>query len=325
MREHEAGRPRTPKRWHPWIKRISNVAAHISAASLLATGMASSLAARKPNSRQDDRGASDQAHRDRHGGNDRNQEDKHANDLRGDRRLQREDGDRSHRAGDGGHDHHGGKHEPQGDESSGVHSAAQKTQTPTPTPTTTPTPTSGGGGGGGGNHGGGGGNQGGGGGNHGGNNAGNAGSGFFDSPLATKARRRAHHFDNAGHDHVQDGTVVDVHPDGESVYQTNSVTYTTGPDGLEIHTGNITYSAEATPTPEPLPSLELPEHGPGFPFGEDFPFGTAKTGTAPAASEPTDPGDTGTAVTTRAKPIFDSSASEPGNSDGGDNTMDFSS
>jgi hypothetical protein len=319
MREHEAGRPPTPtpRRWHPWIKRVSSVAAHISAATLLASGLASSLAARKITSRNDARASRDHGDAARDGGADRNRDDKHANDSRENRRLERENRDKSHEDGDGHHGHDGGKHQPHVDESDDVHSAAK---TPTSTSTPTRTPTAGGGGGGGGKHDGGGGGGGGGGGNHGGggNDAGNAGSGLFDSPLATKARRRAHHFDNAGQDQDQDGTFVDVHPDGESVYQTDSVSLITGPDGLEIHTDNISYFAEPTPTPEPLPRLELPVHEPGFPFGEDFPFGNGTTGNAPAR-EPSDPGDSGTAATTR------SGSSDVPSSDGGDNSMDFSS
>jgi len=190
------------------------------------------------------------------------------------------------------------------EQSSDVHSAASTTPTPTPTSI----PDTGGNGGGGGGDGGG------------GNKAGNAGSGFFDSPLATKARRRAKDFDNADHDPDDDRTVVDVHPGGESVYATDSVSLTTGPDGLEIVTNNITYSAEATPTPEPFPRLELPEHEPGFPFGEDFPFGNSTVVVAPAAPEPADPGDTGTTTDTQAK--FFPSQPEP-SSDGGDNSLDF--
>jgi hypothetical protein len=171
----------------------------------------------------------------------------------------------------------------------------------------TPTPGPGGGGGGGG----------------GGSNGGgtNAGSGVFDNPLATKARRRANDFDNANRDDDDDRTVVDVHPDGESVYQTHSISLTTSPDGLEIVTNNITFSAEATPTPEPLPVLELPDRDPGFPFGEDFPFGKSTVAVAPTATEPPDPGDTGTTTDTRAKPI--ASQPDPGISDGGDYSMDF--
>ena len=124
---------------------------------------------------------------------------------------------------------------------------------------------------------------------------GNAGSGFFDSPLATKARRRANDFDNRNRDdEEEDGIVVDVDPEGESVYQTDSISYTTGPDGIEIITKNITYTAAPTPTPTPLPRLELPERD-GFPFGEDFPFGVARPTQAPTAAEPPDPGDTGPA------------------------------
>jgi hypothetical protein len=311
MREHEAGRPRTPRRWHPWIKRISNVAAHVSAASLLASGLASSLAARKHKNRHDDRGGSDQTDRDRDGGgNDRNREDRDANDPKEDRGSQRENRDRSHGDSDGGSGHRGGKQESQVDGSSDVHSAASKqaaTATPTPTPTSTPTGDGGGGGGKG---------------DGGGNDAGNAGSGFFDSPLATKARRRANDFDNANPDE-DDGIIVDVDPEGESVYETDSILFVTGPEGVEILTSNISYFAEPTPTPEPLPGLELPVREPGFPFGEDFPFGDTIVAVAPTTPEPPDPGDTGTALTPRAKPIVDSNLPEPISSDGGDNSVDF--
>ena len=106
------------------------------------------------------------------------------------------------------------------------------------------------------------------------------------------------------------------------IYQTHSVSLTTGPDGLEIVTNNITYTAEPTPTPQPLPGLELPSHDPGFPFGDNFPFGNAAVAISPAAPETSDPGDTGTATVSRAKPI---SSLPDLSSDGGDNSMDFSS
>jgi len=292
MREDEAGPSRTPWRWHPWFKRISNAAAHISAASLLAAGVANSLAARKHKSRADRRDRRDDANSDEDGAG-QNREDNVRADTREDRGPRRE-----HTHGSDGDADRDLKQERHGDASSDVHSAAT---TPTPTPIPTPTPGPGGGGGGG----------------HGGGT--NAGSGAFNNPLATKARRRAHDFDNANHDHDDDRTVVDVHPDGESVYHTHSVSLTTSPDGLEIVTNNITYSAEATPTPEPHPVLELPTHDPGFPFGEDFPFGNSTVVVAPRATEPPDPGDTGTTTDTRAKPIF----SSPDSSDGGDNSIDF--
>jgi hypothetical protein len=299
MREHEAGRPRAPRRWHPWIKHFRSVAAHVSAASLLASGIANSLAARKPNNRQDDRGARDQRDRDRDGRNDRNRDDRQANDSKDDRESQRESRDGSLGDGDGRHSHQRGKQEPQGDESRGVHSEQKATVDPTPTPT------DGGGGGGGGGR-----DRDGGGGDGGGNEAGNAGSGFFDRPLATKARRRSNDFDNADRDKDDGRVFVDVDPEGESVYETDSVALITGPDGIEIQTDNISYFAEPTPTPEPLPRLELLEREPGFPFGEDFPFGIESATVRPSAREPADPGDSG---------------SETANSDGGDNTMDFAS
>src|SRR4051794_36889104 len=142
MREHEAERPRAPGRWHPWIKRISNVAARVSAASLLASGMASGLAARKHGGGNDARGGRDQTDRGRDGGNDRHRVANRANDPKEDRKIQGENSDSSHRHG-GGHGHHSAKQETQVDASSDAHSAASK-ETPTPTPT----PTSGGGGGG---------------------------------------------------------------------------------------------------------------------------------------------------------------------------------
>ena len=307
MREHEAGRPRMPGRWHPWLKRISNAAAHLSAASLLASGMASSLAARKRTNRHDEGSGRDKADRDRDGGNDRNREDKLANDPKEDRRLQRENRERAHGDGDADQGHRSGRHDRQVDASSDSQTAARR-QDATATPT--PEPTSPGDGG-----------DGGGGGGDGGNRAGNAGSGLFDNPLATKARRRANDFENADRDRDEDGTFVDVDPNGESVYETDSVSLITGPDGLEINTGNITYFAEPTPTPEPLLTLELPDREPGFPFGEDFPFGDAAISLGPAA-EPADPGDTATTTDTRAK--FFPTQPEP-SSDGGDNTMDFTS
>jgi hypothetical protein len=320
MREHESGRPRTPGRWHPWIKRISNVAAHVSAASLLVSGMASSLAARKDKSRRDDRSARDQADRDRDGGNNRNREDKHENGPEEDRGSQRENQHRSDGDGDGGNGHRGGKHEPQVDKSSDARSASSQQDANTPTPTSTPTGGGGGGGGGNNDDGGGGGGRG-----DGGNEAGNAGSGFFDRPLATKARRRSNDFDNADRDEDDRRIIVDVDPEGESVYETDSVTFITGPDGLEIQTDNISYFAAATPTPEPLPRLELPAREPGFPFGEDFPFGVESATVRTAAREPSDPGDTGTAPAPRAKLVSDPGSSDTANSDGGDNSMDFAS
>jgi hypothetical protein len=289
MREDEARRSRTPWRWHPWLKPISNAAAHVSAATLLVAGVANGLAARKQKNRDDDRDRRDQADKDENDGNDQNRGDKSGNDSKEDREHQREQKHRSDRDDDGGDANRSHKPERQNDDAGDVQVAQGGT------------PEAGGGGGG----------------NGGGTNA---GSGVFDNPLATKARRRANDFDNADRDEEDDRTFVDVDPDGESVYQTNSVDLITGPAGLEIVTNNITYVAEPTPTPEPLPMLELPARDPGFPFGEDFPFGDSTVAVAPTASEPPDPGDSGTTTDARAK--FFPTQPEPV-SDGGDNSMDF--
>jgi hypothetical protein len=240
MREDEAGRERTPWHWHPWFKQITNVAAHVSGAALLAAGVVDGLAARKHKGRNDHPGRRDQANTDGDGGNDRNRADKQGNDPKEDRGHQREPRQRSDGDGDGGNPNRGGKQERQVDESSEDPSAVAKKQkanqdsgstaggndttggsedttsggaADTTTGGNEDTTTSGDG-----NTTSGGGGRG----DGGGNDAGNAGSGFFDSPLATKARRRANEFDNAGQD-PDDGTFVDVNPDGESVYETDSV------------------------------------------------------------------------------------------------------
>ena len=132
----------------------------------------------------------------------------------------------NHHAGGGGHDHlhsHGS-----GDHHAG-HAGGEAKPTPTPTPTPTPSGHVGGG------HGGGGGG--------GGNGRGNAGSAFFNSPLATKTRRRAHDF---AHHHANAGA------------QTNGISVSTGPDGATIQTHNITYHAAPTTVPTPFPAVTLP-------------------------------------------------------------------
>ena len=307
MREHTAERPRMSGRWHPWLKRISRAVAHLSAASLLASGMASSLAARKRSHRHEDRGGREKADRDRHDNNDRNREDQQANDAKEERRLERANKEESQGDGDTVQAHRSGRHDRPVDASSETESVARR-QDATVTPTPTPTEEGGGGGGGGGGDG--------------GMRAGNAGSGLFDSPLATKTRRRANDFENANRDPDEGRTFVDVSPDGESIYETGAVSLITGPDGLEIDTGNITYIADPTPTPEPLPRLVLPEREPGFPFGEDFPFGNAAVFVGPRAAEPSGPNDTTT--TTNSGAAFFPTHPEP-SSDGGDNTMDYTS
>jgi hypothetical protein len=332
MREHEAGRGRSPWHWHPWFKRISQAVTQVSLLSpLLTTGARSSLAARK-NKGRDDRDGTDQPSKDRDQSGDRNHDSKSENGRNEERKLERENNDKAGRDGDGRNSDRERRQERRDDDSSDDSPAVNKKQQSNQNnqdsnnsdgdedtaggndDTTTggiEDTTDGGGGGGRGDGG--------------GNDAGNAGSGFFDSPLATKARRRANDFDNAGGEDEDDGTFADVDPDGESLFETESVSFTTGPEGLEIVTNNITYFAEPPPPPEPLPRLELPIREPGFPFGEDFPFGDMAVTTSPTEPEPSDPGDTGTAPPRRAEPIPAADEPEPSSSDGGDNTMDFSS
>jgi hypothetical protein len=331
MREHEAERARTPWRWHPWFKRIS-AATHVSMLSLLGRGAESSLAARKDNGRDNDRESKGETtkNRDRDRDQDRDREGKHENERKAERTLEQETNDKVGRDGDGDgrNDDRGRRHERQDDETTDADAAVSKKQqgnrrqeteqtNDDPEDTEDPEDTDDGGGGGGGGRGGRG--------DGGGNDAGNAGSGFFDNPLATKARRRADEFDNADRDEDEGRIIVDVDPEGESVYETDSILFATGPDGVEIETGNITFFAEPPPPPEPLPRLELPVREPGFPFGEDFPFGNTTTVVTPTEPEPSDPGDTAAPPAGRAEPIPAVDEPEPADTDGGDNTMDFSS
>jgi len=298
------------------------------------------LAARKNKSRGGDRRPEDQANKDRH------QASKSENDRHRDDGVNRETNATADHSGNGRHGHRAHRQEQQVDDASNDSSAVSKNQKSdqssdstsskdttsggTDTTTGNSDTTTGDGDtttsnsdtatsnsetttGGGGVHGGRG--------NGGGHDTGNAGSGFFDSPLATKAHRRADDFNHADPD--DDGTFADVHADGDSVYETDSVSLTTGPDGLEIVTRNITYFADPTPEPEPLLRLELPDHEPGFPFGEDFPFGNATVAIAPAARGPSGASDTGAATGSRAEPIPTNDQSELISSDGGDYTTDF--
>jgi hypothetical protein len=346
MREYEAGRSRMPWRWHPWFKHIITAVTQFSTVMLLGAGAENSLAARKNKGRGDNRRHEDQDEKDRDRDGDRNRTERSDNDRHRDHNHNRDNDASSEHAGRGRHNQHARQQERQDSDVSAESSAVakkqesqddsgntdggkdtkdsgDKTSNGDDTDTGSGDEDDTGGGDGDGNADKGDDGKGDDGkGDGGGNDAGNAGSGFFDSPLATKARRRAEEFDNADHDPNDDGTFVDVHPDGESVYETHSVSLTTGPDGLEILTRNIDYFAEPAPEPEPLPRLELPVHEPGFAFGEDFPFGNATAVVAPTAAEPSDPGDTGTATVTRAKPISSPNQPEP-SSDGGDYTTDF--
>jgi hypothetical protein len=152
---------------------------------------------------------------------------------------------------------------------------------------------------------------------------GNAGSDLFDRPLATKARRRAKDFagqgnDNQSNDDGQDhGVTGNADSQGETTYQTGSISFTSGPDGIEIHTRNINYTAAPTPTPTPMPRLVLPGREPSATAGAGHgaqPTAVPVSSEAPApVNEPPDTGDTAPA------------APPPADTTGGNNSMGFSS
>jgi hypothetical protein len=310
MREDEAGRARVPWRSNPIVARLTNVGAHLSGAVLLAAGVANTLAARR--NRNDD----GKHHRDRERGDRRDHKDRDQDESRDERQARREDrdlkreqtddssADRSDR--DRNRDRkNDDTDDAKNDADSDVGAEQNNDNNRNRNRNRDDEP------------------------NNdnddevGGNNAGSA---FFDSPLATKARRRAKDFENQDRDEEGEGRIIaDVDPEGESIYQTDSISFATGPDGIEINTGNITYIAAPTPTPTPMPRLELPERD-GYPFGEDFPFGVARPEQTPTSTtlepddEVPDPGDS---PPPPAEPV--PTEPLPSDTDGGDNGMEFTS
>jgi hypothetical protein len=155
----------------------------------------------------------------------------------------------------------------------------------------------------------------------GGNNRGNAGSGFFDSPLATKTQRRANDFDDSGgrDDEPEDDRLV-ADSDGDSlVIETNSVAFSNGPDGLEVVTRNIEFSAPPTPTPTPFPTLTLPERDRLDVFGDRVITAPTSVPVDDSAAPPPST-DTGTSGSTDSRPT---PTPTTGDTSGGDNTSDF--
>ena len=306
MPEDEAGRALVPWRSSPILARLTRASAHLSGAVLLAAGVATTLAARRDRNDDAKRDAGNGKH-DRNGErvDRKDRDDSHEDrDKRGqDRDVRRDQKDAS------GNDRNRDQNRKNDDNDEDADSDAGTEQTnngnqnnrnrddePNNNENT----------------------------NDGGGDRNNAGSGFFDDSLATKARRRAREFDNRGQDEeAEDGIVVDVNPERESVYQTESISFATGPEGVEILTRNITYTAAPTPTPTPIPRLELPERD-GYPFGEDFPFGVARPTrtptTAAPADEAADPGDS-----PPSQPEPAPTEPLPGDTDGGDNSTDFAS
>ena len=160
----------------------------------------------------------------------------------------------------------------------------------------------------------------------GGNGRGNAGSGFFDSPLARKTQRRAKDFDdNRDRDDEprDDHLTADTDDDGTQHFETNSISFTNGPDGLEVVTGNIEYSAPPTPTPTPFPTLTLPDRERLDVFGDRViaaPTSVPADNGASSGSAPPPSSNSGTSASTGSRPT---PAPSTGDTSGGDNTSDF--
>ena len=289
MRDNETEQPRLLGRLNPLRHSVETGRAYFAAAGVLATGAVGALAARRDKGdKNDDRDRDENHNRDKNKDRDRDGDEEskrerrdHRQDGRNDdaeSRKQRADSDvdaeKKNNKNDGGNNNNNRNKDDEPKDNNNNNDDD------------------------------GGGNDGGGG--------NNAGSAFFDSPLATKARRRANDFDNRDRDGEEDGINVDVDPERESIYQTGSISYGTGPDGIEIVTRNINYTAVPTPTPTPFPRLELPTR------------------------EPPDPGDVATTPTpvptaapSQAPPVVDSgdSASVPpvtADTNGGNN-VDFAS
>ncbi len=311
MREDKAGRARVPWRSSQIMSRLTSAAAHLSGAVLLAAGVANTLAARRDrydgkradgdgkNGRDGER--ENRADRDRDRDQDRDESREERRDRREDRDVKREQTDDSSRDRSDRNRDRDSKNDDTKDDTDSDVGAEQNNNNRK----RDDEPDNDEGGGGGGN---------------------NAGSAAFDNPLATKARRRAKDFDNRDRgEEEEEGVFVDVDPEGESIYQTESISFATGPEGIEILTDNITYIAAPTPTPTPFPRLEFPERD-GYPFGEDFPFGVARPTQTPT-SAPVDPGDEAPDPGDSPPPPSEPTPTEPlpDDTDGGDNSMEFTS
>ena len=206
MADSERGPTKPVRRWTAVVRQVARPRARMAAVAALIAGMAGDLAAHWRQPEAHPGTGSSSHHQRTHGG------------------RHNAPGDHTH--GQGRNPSHGSVHHHPG------HAGGEAKPTPTPTPT--PIPTGDGGGG----HGGGGGGS--------GHGHGNAGSAFFNRPLATKTRRRAHGF---AHHHANAGS------------QPNGISVSTGPDGATIQTHIISYHAAPTPLPTPFPALTLPGQG----------------------------------------------------------------
>lgn len=281
-------------RWGaPAMRRMSSLLAHLLGAAGLAAGVADTLAKRHKNAKQEpgpDREARREERRDAR----RSERDDDDRDAKREARLERQEGrqqeddERGRHARNGSTDHEQKANGKKDDEPNNNDNSDDNND-------------------------------------DGGNDRGNAGSGFFDSPLARKTRRRANDFDdNRDRDDGADDDRLtgNVDDDGHH-FETNSISFTNGPDGLEVVTGNIEYSAPPTPTPTPFPTLTLPERDRLDVFGDRV---TAAPTSVPSGSGPSNgsaappSSNAGTSVSTGSRP---SPVTPDTNPDGGDNSSDF--
>ena len=307
MTQRDFDAPPANKPGAPVLRRVANLAAHLMGGAALAFGAVNALAKRdknqsnsdtqsgresrreeRRNARQDDRSNDDRAEQ-----KDARQERREARDDQDgrDRHGRHGSADREQRAGNNNNNNNNNDNNSDSSNSSSNNDSSSNNSD----------------------------------GNDGGNGHGNAGSGFFDSPLASKARRRANDFDNnKGRDDEpkDDHLTANTDEDGHH-FQTNSISFTNGPDGLEVVTRNIEYSAPPTPTPTPFPTLTLPERDRLDVFGDRViaaPTASPADNGGSSGSSPPPSTNGGTSGSTGSRPTPTPAA---GDTSGGDNTSDF--
>lgn len=309
MTQHESDVTHASRRFAPLLQRVAGIAAHLVGAVGVAIGAESTLAKRRRDNAGQDSLSKREARREerdqsRH--TDRAQEDRaDRREARRDHQASREDHQgRDHHARAASHDEaqRAGKNNNNNNNSNNNSNSNNDNNGNNGSSDTSNSDDGGGG-----------------------NGHGNAGSGFFDSPLARKTQRRANDFDNnQGRDDEpnDDHTTANTDGDGQH-FETNSISFTTGPDGLEVVTRNIEFSAPPTPTPTPFPTLTLPERDRLDVFGDRViaaPTSVPADDGTSSGSAPPPTSDSGTNISTGSRP---SPAPPSSDTSGGDNSTDF--
>lgn len=309
MTQHESDVTHASRRFAPLLQRVAGIAAHLVGAVGVAIGAESTLAKRRRDNAGQDSLSKREARREerdqsRH--TDRAQEDRaDRREARRDHQASREDHQgRDHHARAASHDEaqRAGKNNNNNNNSNNNSNSNNDNNGNNGSSDTSNSDDG-----------------------EGGNGHGNAGSGFFDSPLARKTQRRANDFDNnQGRDDEpnDDHTTANTDGDGQH-FETNSISFTTGPDGLEVVTRNIEFSAPPTPTPTPFPTLTLPERDRLDVFGDRViaaPTSVPADDGTSSGSAPPPTSDSGTNISTGSRP---SPAPPSSDTSGGDNSTDF--